>query len=118
MYFQKKSCCFKFSCSKQIKTFERIDKVLIILIFEDHILLIFMKKNRFRETSPDHRGSTVQSNNTHTSVVSLSIFWRVKQGVDCTQIKVPVWLSISASQRQNPCSWPPPVFQDLSQCHD
>ena len=33
--------------------------------FEDHILLMFMKKNRTRETSPDNRGpdnqgSTVQ----------------------------------------------------------
>ena len=54
--------------------FGRINELLIILIFEYLILLIFMKKIGFRETSPDNRGSTVQWSNTHTSVVSLSIF--------------------------------------------
>ena len=98
--------------------FGRINELLIILIFEYLIVLIFMKKIGFRETSPDNRGSTVQWNNTHASVVSLSIFWRMKQGVDCTQIKLQVWLSLSVRQCQNPCSWPPPVFQDLSQCLD
>ena len=28
------------------------------------------------------------------------------------------WLSPSAKKRQNPCSQPPPVFQDLSTHHD
>ena len=28
------------------------------------------------------------------------------------------WLSPPVKQRQNPCSRPPPVYQDLSTCHD
>ena len=28
------------------------------------------------------------------------------------------WLSPSAKKRQNPCSWPPPVYQDLSTHND
>ena len=28
------------------------------------------------------------------------------------------WLSLSAKKRQNPCSGLPPVYQDLSTCHD
>ena len=29
-----------------------------------------------------------------------------------------LWLSSSAKQRRNPCSGPPPVYQDLSTGHD
>ena len=40
--------------------FGRSNELLIILIFEYLILLIFMKKIGFRETSPDNRGWTEQ----------------------------------------------------------
>ena len=53
--------------------FGRIIELLIISVVQDHILLIFMKRNRTRETSldnpgPDNRGTTVLESiffNTH-----------------------------------------------------
>ena len=44
--------------------FGRIIELLIVSVFQDHILLIFMKRNGTRETSldipgPDNQGSTV-----------------------------------------------------------
>ena len=39
-----------------------------------------------------------------------------KYGVSQTEINF--WFSQSAKQCQNPCSGPPPVYQDLSTCHD
>ena len=53
--------------------FGRIIELLIVSVFQDHILLIFMKRNRTRETSldnpgPDNRGTTVLESiffNTH-----------------------------------------------------
>ena len=35
---------------------EGLMSFLFVSIFEDHILLIFMKKNRTRETNLDNRG--------------------------------------------------------------
>ena len=40
--------------------FGRINELLIVSISQDHILLIFMKKTRTRETSPDNRGTDNQ----------------------------------------------------------
>ena len=36
----------------------------------------------------------------------------------CTTDKTKLWLGPSAKQRWNPCSGPPPVYQDLSKRHD
>ena len=38
--------------------------------------------------------------------------------VPCATDETKLWLSLSAKQRGNPCSGPPPVYQDLSTCHD
>ena len=37
-----------------------------------------------------------------------------EQAVTCTTDETKLWLSPSAKQRKNPCSWSPPVFQHLS----
>ena len=36
----------------------------------------------------------------------------------CAADVTKLWLSPSVKQRQNPFSGPPPVYQDLSTCHD
>jgi len=36
----------------------------------------------------------------------------------CTPDETKLWLGASAKQRRNPCSGPPPVYQDLSTRHD
>ena len=38
--------------------------------------------------------------------------------VDCATDETKLWLSPFAKQCQNPCSGYPPVYQDLSTCHD
>ena len=36
----------------------------------------------------------------------------------CATDEIKLWLSPSAKQRQNPCSGSPPVYHNLSTCHD
>ena len=53
-------------------TFGRINELWIISIFEDHIFLMFMKKNRTRKTSPDNRGPDNQGSTVLYSRSSLT----------------------------------------------
>ena len=44
--------------------------------------------------------------------------WTLIRVNTVSQTEINFWFSRSAKQCQNPCSGPPPVYQDLSTCHD
>ena len=44
--------------------------------------------------------------------------WALIRVNTVSQTEINFWFSRSAKQCQNPCSGPPPVYQDLSTCHD
>ena len=55
--------------------FGRINELLVVSIFEDHVLLINIHaKNGTRETSPDNRGSTVLDTHIYLPQFCITIF--------------------------------------------
>ena len=63
---------------------------------------------------------SVYTFNPLNSMFSFRYFFKIWScsNLACIADETKLWLSPSAKQRRNPCSGPPPVFQDLKTRHD
>ena len=97
---------------------------LIFLVWVKHFLVVTVPTEKTRKTTifinyPSRSLTPITNTNLRNPTKPLrEIIQTTWSWYPAPQTKPNLWLSLSVKQHWNPCSRSPPVYQDLSMCHD